>query len=59
MGMMLMSIDYNEYKSMRLSVENFRDFIEWLFDEEIDYMTQGEAWDKFEKFQKEKYDIQR
>lgn len=35
------------------TIENLRDFIEWLFEESrgIDHLSQTEAWDKFDNWQ--------
>lgn len=32
-------------------IEQYRDFLEWLFEHEIDWLTQSEAWEKFQQFQ--------
>ena len=33
-----------------LTIERYRDFIGWLFDDELDYVTESEMWDKFDKY---------
>lgn len=39
----------DDYKKLKAAFEQRADFIEWLFEKEIDYATQSEMWDKFEK----------
>lgn len=38
-----------KYAKLNTAFELRADFIEWLFETEIDYATQSEMWDKFEK----------
>lgn len=50
--------DRREKEMYRQSIERFRDFIGWIFDnpddEGIHWMSEGEAWDLFEKWEDKK-----
>lgn len=43
--------DVEEIRKLKACIEDYRDFIGWLFDnhddEGIHWMSEGEAWDKF------------
>lgn len=41
----------NKVRDLTYEVARLTDFLEWLFDHEVDYMTQREAWNLFDKFE--------
>jgi hypothetical protein len=49
------SEDKKEIANLRLQIESYRDFIDWLFDnpddEGIHWMSESEAWKLFQKWQ--------
>jgi hypothetical protein len=56
--------DAREIRQLRAQIENYRDFISWIFgtdmkgginSEGIDWMSEDEAWELFEKWQDENY----
>lgn len=50
--------DLREIRNLRSQVEDYRDFISWIFDNPEDHgihwMSESEAWDLFRKWQDEK-----
>lgn len=43
-------VDKQKINNQFLIIEQYRDFIEWLFETHVDYMTIGEAMEEFEKY---------
>jgi len=47
--------DLMEIRNLRLQIEDYRDFISWIFDnpedEGIHWMSENEAWDLFRKWE--------
>lgn len=46
--------DKRRMREMFVATETMRDFLEWIFEYEVDWMTQGEALEKFEKWEEKK-----
>ena len=44
--------DVRKIQELNRSVHNFVDFLEWIFDNEVTWMTQTEAWEKFDNQRK-------
>jgi hypothetical protein len=46
-------VDQEKIRNQFLIIENYRDFVGWLFDDPdmIDWMSETEAWDKFREWQ--------
>ena len=40
-------------RNAEYAIMNIQDFVNFLFDTELDYTTQSEQWEKFEKFQEQ------
>jgi hypothetical protein len=40
-----------QLQDARMEIEVIRDFIEWLFDNELDYTSFREQWEKFENLE--------
>ena len=48
--------DQLEIRNLKTRIEHYLDFIGYLFDKHIDYQSETETWEEFEKYENEQYE---